>query len=866
MHSVCSAHTVSILTFQSTCSWSAFIIQLNRHVDREDPIQAVFFLQVMPSCPSAVGFSLTRVSPDDYNPYRVLLPSTTLISVGKSGGGSTVPLTSRVKPPMLLPRHCIFESSPEHSQYLRVTVCSRQAVLLVNNMRAVTTTGDCLLRVGDIITFGLHPTAELSYRVGIMPPFPDEKYRVDCRESPTAYAHCHAHDGDRPGLLAEPAPHTDVKVRDGVDDISALLESISLSTIDLVTSVHPASNEQPAATEAPVVAPAKAFASSHMMMQQSAEGGAVPPNSVVGSIPKPFQLSVHLLCMDGEAKAYIPVVKGEKVNSGPLGHLRISIDQLITARGQFEMNHRCDGDTPLVEAERSDVDAVAALRFVEALQSRYQPAANTFSPAQTHATHMKHWAKAILTSAKATLQQSDLILQLAGPVWCCGDLHGSFADLKTIVSEGLPFGQVKLQTASFLFLGDYVDRGEHSVEVMLFLLAWKIHQPSRVFLLRGNHEDPAVNGDEEQYGEGSFRSKCVALFGRDFGTLFWEECNEVFALLPVAAVLDRSVFACHGGVPRLTLPLRNVFHTLLEGSGCASPAAVKFRSLMPTPSECNNEAVLRRICREIVWNDPSPADISIRDSDGNAPRALDACEVFDELGFRSNIGRGDTEGVILEFSSKAVDDFLGCFGWSMLLRAHQHKSYGIEVTNSAKVVTLFSSCNYSGENAAGACLVSDGKVHLVSWRRSPLSPPRSHEKPLVGKPQLLAGKPTEPSAVAGIGKVPLPQWSCGLLPCSVGSQLPTRDWWVDHFLGAVNPGLCTPTNSPNQLRVKPSRPKLHASPTKAQGSPVTSPLAEAKQCEKVTPPAPKAEHKSNHNSPRPLPLPDATEEGIGVCG
>tara|TARA_B110000285_G_C14814221_1_gene463412 strand:+ start:379 stop:549 length:171 start_codon:yes stop_codon:yes gene_type:complete len=41
---------------------------------------------------------------------------------------------------------------------------------------------------------------------------------------------------------------------------------------------------------------------------------------------------------------------------------------------------------------------------------------------------------------------------------------------------------------NYVFLGDFVDRGFHSVETFLYLIALKVRYKDRICMIRGNHE------------------------------------------------------------------------------------------------------------------------------------------------------------------------------------------------------------------------------------------------------------------------------------------------------------------------------------------------------------------------------------------
>jgi serine/threonine protein phosphatase 1 len=69
-------------------------------------------------------------------------------------------------------------------------------------------------------------------------------------------------------------------------------------------------------------------------------------------------------------------------------------------------------------------------------------------------------------------------------IFAIGDIHGCFDRLKALM-EKIP---IDCSRDALIFIGDYIDRGPHSVEVVDYLIQLKNRVPEVMFL-KGNHED-----------------------------------------------------------------------------------------------------------------------------------------------------------------------------------------------------------------------------------------------------------------------------------------------------------------------------------------------------------------------------------------
>jgi serine/threonine-protein phosphatase PP1 catalytic subunit len=135
--------------------------------------------------------------------------------------------------------------------------------------------------------------------------------------------------------------------------------------------------------------------------------------------------------------------------------------------------------------------------------------------------------------AKDVFHNEPFFPEISPPVCVVGDIHGQYYDLLRILEQcGSPPG------TTYLFLGDYVDRGPQCIETITLLLVYKILFPTRVCLLRGNHECAIMN---ELHG---FKCECVSRYSPRLWSIF----NEVFDEMPIAASVGHRIFACHGGI------------------------------------------------------------------------------------------------------------------------------------------------------------------------------------------------------------------------------------------------------------------------------------------------------------------------------
>lgn len=265
-------------------------------------------------------------------------------------------------------------------------------------------------------------------------------------------------------------------------------------------------------------------------------------------------------------------------------------------------------------------------------------------------------------TARKILSVQPSLVEAQVPCRIFGDLHGQFRDLLLLFRA---FGSPDERHApSFVFNGDFVDRGSHQLEVIGLLLALKVLLPEKVWLVRGNHEDRLMNF---RYG---FADECKSRLGSEFGPKVFEMIHKAFDQLPLACLVGQSVLVVHGGIGDGHWRLNDIYTITrpLNENHLANPANYWVHNLL--------------------WSDP------IEDDDERDQGVFGVHES----------PRGERAA---QFGWDVTKTFCARNGLSLIVRSHQSKqdSLGIDIMHENLLMRVFSARDYEGHGNDGAVLL-----------------------------------------------------------------------------------------------------------------------------------------------------------------
>merc|ERR1719247_2725160 len=259
---------------------------------------------------------------------------------------------------------------------------------------------------------------------------------------------------------------------------------------------------------------------------------------------------------------------------------------------------------------------------------------------------------------------------LKDPITVVGDIHGQYYDFVKMLDVG---GDPP--NTQYLFLGDYVDRGSYSIEVLLLIYSLKLTFPKRVWMLRGNHESRQMT----QFF--NFRDECEHKYDK---TVFIA-IMESFDCLPLGALVNGKFLGLHGGI---------------------SP---ELRSTNQINSVNRFEEPPRQgIFCDILWADPV-------DEDAAGKKTLEP--------FIQN----EVRGCSYFFSYEGVKQFLDRNGLLSVIRAHEAQLEGYKMHRANErsgfptVITIFSAPNYCDayNNKAAVLQFENNTLNILQFNYTP---------------------------------------------------------------------------------------------------------------------------------------------------
>lgn len=264
-------------------------------------------------------------------------------------------------------------------------------------------------------------------------------------------------------------------------------------------------------------------------------------------------------------------------------------------------------------------------------------------------------------------EPSCLSLNLDAKLFVVGDTHGHYTHLLQAMNElGHP------PSANYLFLGNYVNRGDKSMETIVLLFAYKLLYPKSFHLLRGNHECDQLG---RMYG---FYAECT----KRFSVHLWNIIIDTFNYLPFAALIENTFFCSHSGISPSLLY-----------TGCTDPRSLQEYLSVWIPRPTATETNL--LATHLMWSAPS---VGVEKWEANPA------------------------GLGYLFGPSIVDEFCGRFRILQLVRSNEMLPEGYEFFAQNKLITIFSVPDYLGIYKNSGAIIQlvrseESKVILGQIRR-----------------------------------------------------------------------------------------------------------------------------------------------------
>ena len=266
------------------------------------------------------------------------------------------------------------------------------------------------------------------------------------------------------------------------------------------------------------------------------------------------------------------------------------------------------------------------------------------------------------------------LIKIRSPCKIFGNLYGIYTDLmRYFESYGNPSDNIQngdINVMQYIFLGDFCDRGNQSLEIILLLFALKIKYPDFIYIIRGHHEDIDIN---EHYGLGD---ECKEKLNEDIynDNSIFKNINQVFDFLPFGVLVDINILCIHSG-------LGSSIDTLDDISNIPRPIKVNK----------NPEKLIEINILDLLYSEFDNEE--------------------DDLYCINTARDKNKKGFFINYGKKKLDEFTEKNNINLIISSHTFVKEGFCTYCDDKLLNIFSCTNYMDKsNNIGAMIIIGKKA------------------------------------------------------------------------------------------------------------------------------------------------------------